>query len=96
MFIHLSFSHSVDGGGGLGVWGCGIPACLAGLQAHPQGEVEGSGLAGVSRFTSEGVSMPTTGGGVSAPVHAGMRTPPDQRQAATPTSPPPRKIRATR
>ena len=28
-------------GGGAGGWGVGIPACIAGLQAHTQGEVEG-------------------------------------------------------
>ena len=54
----------------LGVGG-GIPACLAGFQAHTQGEVEGSGQ-GVSRPTpkgdvegsgqGEGVSRPTPGG----------------------------------
>ena len=31
VFLHLSVSHSVHMGGG------GIPACLAGLQAHTQG-----------------------------------------------------------
>ena len=36
--------------------GGGIPACLAGLQAHTQGEVEGSGLGG------GGVSRPTPRG----------------------------------
>ena len=32
----------------------GIPACLAGLQAHTQGEIEGSGLGWVSRPTPRG------------------------------------------
>ena len=63
MFLHLSVSHSVHGGGG-GITACitgGIPACLAGLQATPKGEVEGSGRGGVSRPTAGG------GGGVSRP-----------------------------
>ena len=53
MFLHLSVSHSVHGGGGV------IPACLAGLREGvvsqhalqvsrptPRGEVEGSGPGG--------------------------------------------------
>ena len=52
----------------------GIPACLAGFQAHTQGEVEGDLVRGVSRPTpkgevegdlARGVSRPTPGG--SAP-----------------------------
>ena len=48
-------------------WG-GIPACLAGLQAHTRGEVEGSGQ-GVPRPTP-GVSMPTPRG-ISRPTPRG-------------------------
>ena len=44
MFLHVSVI--------LFTGGCGIPACLAGLQAHTQGEVQVSGLGG-------GVSRPT-------------------------------------
>ena len=37
--------------------GGGIPACLAGFQAHTQGEVEGSGLRGLQAHTLGGVSQ---------------------------------------
>ena len=47
---------------------------LGGLQAHTQGEVEGSVLGrGVSRPTPRGVSRPTpSGGGVSRPTPRGI------------------------
>ena len=45
--------------------GGGIPACLAGFQAHTQGELEGSGQGRVSRPTPGGVSK-----------HALRQTPP--------------------
>ena len=52
--------------------GGGIPACLAGLQAHTQGKVEGSGLGeGVSRPTPRGVSPDPHPGGVSRPTPRG-------------------------
>ena len=55
VFTPVCQSFCSWGGGG------GIPACLAGLQATPKGEVEGSGRGGVSRPTAGG------GGGVSRP-----------------------------
>ena len=65
MFLHVSVSHSVHMGGG---W---YPACFAGLQAHIQEEVEGSGLGGLQahnqgemRGLAWGVSRPTPMGEV--------------------------------
>ena len=60
-YVFTRFCHSDHGGRGWGVvsqhglqvWGEGIPACLAGLPAHTQGEVEGSGRGG-SRPTPRG------------------------------------------
>ena len=59
MFLHVSVSHSVHGGGGIpACLAGGIPACLAGLQRGvsqhalqvfrptPKGKVEGSGWEG--------------------------------------------------
>ena len=37
--------------------GGGIPACLAGFQAHTQGEVEGSGQGGLQTHTLGGISQ---------------------------------------
>ena len=42
--------------------GGGIPACLAGLQAHTQGEVKGSGLGGLEAHTQGGLQAHTWGG----------------------------------
>ena len=74
MFLHVSVSHSVHRGGG-------IPACIAGLQAHTQGEVEGSGLGSLQAHTqgeveglARGVSRPTSGG-VSPGPHPGRGSP---------------------
>ena len=64
MFSHVSVCPQGSGG---------IPACIAGLQVHTRGEVEGSGL-GVSRPTSGDVSrsMP---GGVSRPTPGSVGIP---------------------
>ena len=55
--------------------GGGIPACLAGLQAHTQGEVEESGLGrGCLKAHTWGVSRPTLGEG-SPGLHQGVSRP---------------------
>ena len=47
----------------------GIPSCLAGLQAHTQGEVEGSGPGVVSRPTPRGEVEGSGLGGVYPSMH---------------------------
>ena len=65
MFLHVSVILSIGG------WypsmpcrspGGGIPACLAGLQAHTQGEVEGSGLGGLQVHNQREVEGSGLGG----------------------------------
>ena len=70
MFLHLSVILSRGAGGS--------PACLAGLQAHIQGEVEGCGRGGApgpprgkSRGLVWGVSPGPHGGGISRPTGGG-------------------------
>ena len=46
--------------------GSGIPACLAGLQEHTQGEVEGSGLGGLQAHTQGGEVEGSGLGGLQA------------------------------
>ena len=68
MFLHLSVSHSVHRGGG-------IPACLAGLQAHTQGGVEGSGRGGVLQAHTQGGSWGVWPGVWSPGPHLGVGSP---------------------
>ena len=109
IFSEACVKNSIHGGGGGGIPACiagGIPACLAAIQgvvSHhalqvsrptPKGEVEGSGLGGISRPTSRGklrglacgggVSRPTLRGGLQAHTqgvsqHALRRVPPSRR-----------------
>ena len=65
MFLHVSVILSR---------GEGIPACLAGLQAHTQGEVEGSGW-GVSRPTPMEKLRDLAGGGSTGPHMGGVSRP---------------------
>ena len=69
--------------------GGGIPACIAGLQAHTLGEVEGSGLGGhqahtrgVSRPTPREVSRPRPGVGVGIAACTEASTPLPQMATA--------------
>ena len=51
--------------------GVDIPACLAGLQTHTQGEVEGSGRGGLQVHTQGEVEGPGRGGGSYRPTPKG-------------------------
>ena len=61
MFLHLFVSHSVHRG-------C-IPACLAGFQAHTQGELEGSGWEGLQAHAQGASPGPHPGGRVYPSMH---------------------------
>ena len=52
--------------------GVGIPACIAGLQAHTRGENEGSGLGGVLRPTPRGKVERSGLGGLQAHTQRGI------------------------
>ena len=60
-------------------WG-GIPACIAGLQSHTRGEVEGSGLGGLQAHTRRGLQAHTRGRGY--PIIACTEAPPQQTTTA--------------
>ena len=64
--------------------GGGIPACLAGLQAHTQGEVEGVWPRGVSRPTPRGEVDGSGQGGFSRPTPRGY---PSMHRGRQPPSP---------
>ena len=66
MFLHVSIILSTGGGGG-------IPASIAGFQAHTQGEVEGSGWGEVSRPTPNWKVEGSSLGGVQAHTQGGLQ-----------------------
>ena len=73
MFLHMSV-HGGGGGGipaclAAGLWGCDIPACFAGFQAHTKG--------GMLRGLARGVPVP--GGACS---RGSVETPPVMATAA--------------